>query len=67
MTQTAERKSMLGFFDEGVPLQSQSNLFVKDVDLRQQTTGLGRRRQMETKSVSVRLYTASSRPLVSGA
>ena len=41
------------------PLESQGNLFGKGVDLRQQTTGLGRLRQMETKSVSVRLFTAS--------
>ena len=36
------------------PPASEGNLFV---DLRQQSTGLGRLRQMETKSVSVRLYT----------
>ena len=32
-------------------------LFVKGFDLRQWSTGLGRLMQMETKSVSVRLYT----------
>ena len=58
MTQAAERKSMPGVFDEAVyRLESQDNLLVKGFDSPQQTTGLGRLRQMETKSVSVRLYT----------
>ena len=40
-----------------IPPASQGNLFVKAFDLRQQTTGLRRLRQMETKIVSVCLYT----------
>ena len=40
-----------------MPPVSQGNLFVKGFDLRQQTTGLRRLRQMEIKSVSVCLYT----------
>ena len=42
---------------QGTPSATQDNLFVKGFDLRKQTTGLGRLRRMETKSVSVRLYT----------
>ena len=58
MAQTVEGQSIPGFFDEAVyPAGSQGNLFVKGFDLRQQTTGLRRLRQMETKSGSVFLYT----------
>ena len=35
------------------PKESQGNLYVKGFDIRPQTIGLGRKRQMETKSVSV--------------
>ena len=50
MTQAVERKFMPGFFSmkQYTTPASQGNLFINVFDLRQQTTDLGRHRQMET-------------------
>ena len=57
MIQAAEM-SIPDFFNEAVyPTQAEATSLPWVSDLWQQTTSLGRLRQMETMSVSVRLYT----------